>query len=100
MAKRKGDPLIDQYFHSFDANDEIQWQGQVLHLIKPGIYLCQMYDWLVGMPSSQELITAEQMVAGKFRFYFDVDYWRNQANIPMRRIKCDDEEPDERKPSN
>ena len=86
---KPNDPLIDQYFHSFDANDEIQWQGQVLHLIKPGIYLCQMYDWFVGMPSSQELFTAEQMVTGKFRFYFDVDYWRKQATIMMRRSQCE-----------
>jgi len=55
--------LIGKWFHSFDSEGEIKWQGRIL--AKPdGMYLVQLYDWMIAprdMAGWRFYDTAEEM---------------------------------------
>jgi len=67
--KQKG--LIGAWFHSVKKNGAIDWQGQVLARPEPGIYLVQLYEWITGSPSNQQLVKFEDME--NWLFYADND---------------------------
>jgi hypothetical protein len=54
MKKQKG--LINAWFHSLDKKGHVEWQGQILSRPEPGVYLVQLYEWIVGSPSNQQLV--------------------------------------------
>ena len=59
MKKQKG--LVGAWFHSLDENGHVNRQGQILARPEPGIYLVQLYEWLVGSPSNQQLVAFKDM---------------------------------------
>lgn len=56
----------------------VQWQGQVLGQPNPGIYLVQLYEWLTGGASDQQLVRVEDMVG--WSFYRHPEDWRYAAD--------------------
>jgi len=58
-----GDPLIGRWFHSFEdpqGKGPVVWQGQV----RAGdgkLYMVQLFDWVAGDPTSQRLVSVEEM---------------------------------------
>jgi hypothetical protein len=57
--------LIGKWFHSFDAEGDIKWQGRILG--KPdGLYLVQLHEWLMGDPSDQILVAPPDMKGWHF----------------------------------
>jgi hypothetical protein len=76
---RKKDALVGKFFHTFDAQGNIKWQGAVTAEPTPGYFLVQLYDWLLGSPNRKELIHIAQMVG--WRFYDDADDWRGVGDL-------------------
>jgi hypothetical protein len=76
---RKLDPvsLVGSFFHRYDEEDgELTWQGCIVAEPAPGVYLVELFDWLVGFSSCQRLVRLEQMDHWHF---FDDDHWMNNA---------------------
>ena len=67
--KQKG--LIGAWFHSVRKDGTVNWQGQILARVEPGIYLVQLYEWITGSPSNQQLVKFEFMES--WLFYPDND---------------------------
>lgn len=78
QPRRSSDGLINKYFHSY-PNDELNWQGQVLKEVSPGIFLVQFFSWLMGAPTDQKLIPLTQMIKDGWKFYDDDEEWRHEA---------------------
>ena len=74
---RKKDSLVGKFFHSF-VDGKVSWQGIVNAEPAPGFFLIQLFEWLCGHPSDQEIIPIDQMVG--WRFYDDVEDWREAAD--------------------
>lgn len=55
------DPLIHQCFHSL-KDGKIQWQGYVIGSPAPGLYYVQLFEWLMGDPSTRKLVKLEDMM--------------------------------------
>lgn len=55
------DPLIGRFFHSFSAHGEIQWQGYIEAKINDGHYLVQLFDWMLGDPSTERVVSLDMM---------------------------------------
>jgi hypothetical protein len=61
--------LVGSFFHSFDHDapadgpPPVEWQGQVVAepTYGSGVYLVQLFDWMVGGKSIQQLVRLEDM---------------------------------------
>ena len=62
--------LVGQFFHSFHpATGRLEWQGQILARPEPGLYLVELFEWLLGEPSTRHLVRIEDMAG--WLFYAD-----------------------------
>ena len=48
--------LKGHFFHSYNKDGLVEWQGKVIGNPEPGIYLVQLYEWLVGAESCRKLV--------------------------------------------
>lgn len=64
----KFDPksLVGSFFHGCKTR---AWQGQVVAEPQPGLYLVELYEWMMGSPNGQKLIPAATMLAEDWTFY-------------------------------
>jgi len=69
----KVDSLIGRFFHGDDKN---QWQGMVIAEPVKGTYLVELFSWLTGEATNQQLIEIKAMFG--WRFYDTVE-WMNNA---------------------
>lgn len=70
------DPLVGRWFHSTVGKcegcgqDIICWQGQILGLVTDDtgkkFYLVQLYEWLLGEETDQELVSVADVLGWKF----------------------------------
>jgi hypothetical protein len=55
-------PLVGKFFHSLEADRQtIKWQGQIKNEVGPGIFLVQLFDYLMGAKSNQVIIPVSEM---------------------------------------
>jgi hypothetical protein len=57
--------LVGSWFHSFNAEGEVRWQGCVVADLGD-YYLVQTYEWFMGDPSFQQLASLSDMADWKF----------------------------------
>ena len=58
--------LKGHFFHSYNKDDLVEWQGKVISSPEPGIYLVQLYEWIVGAESCRKLVNIQDMIQWKF----------------------------------
>lgn len=70
-ATTKGESAPQGYdglwFHSFNEDGTIQWQGQILRLVEKDRWAVQLYSWMDGTPTHIEIVDRAQLSA--FRLY-------------------------------
>ncbi len=74
IQKKSTDPHVGRFFHSFDIEEnsdgpprrEIGWQGVVVEKRLRGLYLVQLFDWLSGESSDQQLVHGDDMTGWQF----------------------------------
>ena len=47
--------LKGKFFHSFEEG-RVAWQGCILGSPSPGYYLVQLFSWLDGRPTNQQIV--------------------------------------------
>lgn len=74
--------LIGKWFHSWATEScghrLIEWQGQVIGQANESVYVVQLYNWLMGMPSNQKLVDLDTMI--DWTFYDDHKDMRDSYN--------------------
>ena len=45
-------PLVGQFFHSFDNQFRVAWQGEIIAATDQGV-LVQLFDWILGAPGDR-----------------------------------------------
>lgn len=73
QKKSKPDCLVGHYFHSI-AGGKVDWQGVVIGRISEERYLVQLFEWAMGEPSVQRIVSASEM--SPWLFYSDADEMR------------------------
>lgn len=75
ISKPKNGSMIGKFFHSYtDANQKTMcWQGRILSRPSAGVYLVQLYEFIMGQESDQVLISFADML--NWRFYDTVNDW-------------------------
>lgn len=70
----QSDSLVGSYFH---GNNDQRYQGVVVAEPVPGIYLVELFDWITGFDSSEQiLVKIESMLDWHF---YDTAEWMNNA---------------------
>ena len=85
----RADSLVGSFFHSLKEKEGehiVCWQGCVVAEPNPGIYLVEVFEWLGGSSTHQELIRIEDMLDWHF---YDDSKWMNSAyhNVWERRLE-------------
>lgn len=60
------DVLSGKWFHSFQ-DGAVNWQGQVLGRVGADRYMIRLYEWLAGTPTTQHIVTIDEM--SEWTFY-------------------------------
>lgn len=58
--------LKGHYFHSYNKDGLVEWQGKIISSPEPGIYLVQLYEWIVGAESCRKLVNIQDMITWSF----------------------------------
>ena len=58
--------LIGQWFHSFNSDGRLRWQGQVLSAVKGDKFLVQLYEWVTGCENDRRIVAADAMTGWSF----------------------------------
>jgi hypothetical protein len=64
-------PLLGKFFHSFDSEGNVSWQGQIREQVEPGWYLVWLFEWLTGMDYTLCLVRLDEML--EWAFYDDAE---------------------------
>lgn len=59
----------NRWFHSFDAEGIVSRQGYLLARLDRRHFLAQFYEWLTGAPSTQGIVSLDQMATEGWQFY-------------------------------
>jgi len=86
--------LKGKFFHSLE-DGHMKWQGHILAMPRPGYYLVQLFEWLMGEPSIQVIVPFEKM--HDWFFYdsaedMDFSYQHGSARHFRKRIEDDDDD--------
>jgi hypothetical protein len=83
--------LKGHFFHSYNKDGLVEWQGKVIGNPEPGIYLVQLYEWLVGAESCRKLVNIQDMIP--WSFYETSEEMNNSYNnIRHMEIREEDKE--------
>lgn len=55
------DDLVGHFFHTFNDEGRLRFQGQILGSVVPGYYLCQLFSAFTGEPSSRRIRHVAEM---------------------------------------
>ena len=66
--------LSGQFFHTFDDEGCLEFQGQIIGSPEAGLYLCQLFSAITGEPTRQILTRVKEMAG--WRFYASAEKWR------------------------
>jgi len=76
-TKPKRGGLVGKFFHSYDRETGLVvcWQGHILSEPSAGVYLAQLFSWIMGEPTDQLVIPISQMIDEHWKFYDTRDEW-------------------------
>lgn len=73
--------LVGSYFHSGATPG---WQGCVVALAGPGVYLVELFSWLHGGSTEQRLVRLDRMVDEGWHFYDDAEWASDHYDAVIR----------------
>lgn len=89
MKKNSQHPLIGKFFHSVQADKTtIEWQGTITAEVAPGVFLLQLFDWMMGDKSNQKIMPVSDMVYWKI--YDSAEEMNDSYEIYSRRKDAQD----------
>lgn len=81
--------LVGKFFHTRKPDGGVGWQGRVIEEPAPGVYLCGLFEWLMGEEDTRVLVRLEDMLAvfdgeggvfTRFEFYSSADEMSDKWN--------------------
>lgn len=70
---KKPEGYVGLYFHTFDDDGNIQYQGRVDYQLPDGRLICMMYEWFMGQENNQDTFDLEQTEG--WNFYTTIEDW-------------------------
>lgn len=61
IKEPKQHPLVEKYFHTFNDEREVIYQGRIINELGDGYFLTQLYEWFFGDSSCQRIFHISEM---------------------------------------
>jgi hypothetical protein len=92
-SDRGNDCLVGKFFHTTKQCEHghriPEWQGHIINSISPNVIMIEIFDWLVGEPNGQELITVTDFMAKNPILYESGSDMRYSYRHGAMRHDCD-----------
>lgn len=83
----KSHPLVSRFFHSFDNDGIVKWQGHIEESCGDGFFLVQLFEWITGSPSDMKLVHMQSM--SEWSFYESAEEMNDVFNRRLQhRVKA------------
>lgn len=66
--------LVGSFFHNYKEDGSFSNQGCVVAEVGEGVYLCELFSWLMGDSTNQKLFKLDDMAGWNF---YDTAEWMN-----------------------
>lgn len=75
-------PLVGRWFHSFGADNVVEWQGEVVARVCEDVFLVQLHEWLMGARGDQRLVSLSKML--NWAFYESAEDMSSAYNTKLK----------------
>jgi hypothetical protein len=68
--------LKGKFFHTFDEEGYVQYQGQIVDLVGDDIAIVLYFDWPTGSPTYHKAVWVSDIIDGRWALYNTATAWR------------------------
>lgn len=79
--------LKGKFFHTFDEDGYVKYQGQIVDFIGDDIAVVLLYSWLTGTPTYHKAVWLSDVVDGGWALYNTDEAWREAYEIQLVRSR-------------
>jgi len=85
IERKQLQSFIGQYFHTFEVNGPVKYQGRIIADAGYGYFLCELYSWLDGQSGNSQLFHIDKMT--DWAFYPTSEQMNYRYDVSVRHIK-------------
>ena len=75
--------LKGKFFHTFDEEGYVQYQGQIVDLIEEDIAIVLYFEWATGNPTYHKAVWVSDIIDGRWALYNTTAAWREAYGIGL-----------------
>lgn len=75
--------IVGFFFHSFEPNGEVDWQGQVVGTQEGGYLIVELYEWISGINITRKIVPLS--IAEQWTFYKTLNEMRDSYDGLLKR---------------
>lgn len=75
--------LKGKFFHTFDEDDYVQYQGKIVDLVGDDIAIALYFDWITGNPTYHKAVWVSDIVDEGWALYNTTAAWREACDIGL-----------------
>ena len=75
--------LKGKFFHTFDEEGYVQYQGQIVDLVGDDIAMVLYFDWPTGSPTYHKAVWVSDIIDGGWALYNTATAWREAYGIGL-----------------
>ena len=79
--------LKDKWFHTFNEEGYVQYQGQIIELVNQEIAMVQLYEWAVGAPRYRKAVWVRDIVDNGWALYASDEALRESYELGFVKSK-------------
>lgn len=82
--------LKGKFFHTFDEDGYVQYQGKIVELIGEDIAIVLYFSWLTGSPTYHKAVWVSDIVDGAWALYNTDVAWREACDTGLVKTRPPD----------
>jgi hypothetical protein len=75
--------LKGKFFHTFDEDGYVEYQGQIVDLVGDDIAIVLYFSWLTGSPTYHQAVWVSDIVDGGWALYNTTTAWREACDTNL-----------------
>jgi hypothetical protein len=75
--------LKGKFFHTFDEDGYVEYQGQIVDLVGDDIAIVLYFSWLTGSPTYHKAVWVSDIVDGGWALYNTATAWREASGTNL-----------------
>ena len=75
--------LKGKFFHTFDEDGYVEYQGKIVDLIGEDIAIALYFEWATGTPTYHKAVWVSDIIDGGWALYNTTTAWREAYGIGL-----------------